>query len=72
MRRRDFIMTLGLAAVWPPAVRAQKAIPVVGMLNSGPSEPRRDQLEGFHRGLKEAGFVVGQNVTIFHLVGRWP
>ena len=67
MQRRDFIMTLGLAAVWPPAVRAQKAIPVVGMLNSGPSEPRRDQLEGFHRGLKEAGFVVGQNVTILHL-----
>ena len=67
MRRRAFIMTFGLAAVWPLAARTQKAIPVVGMLNSGPSEPRRDQLEGFHRGLKEAGFVVGQNVSILHL-----
>ena len=67
MHRRDFIMTLGLAAVWPLAVRAQKAMPIVGMLNSGPREPRRDQLEGFHRGLKEAGFVVGQNVSILHL-----
>jgi putative ABC transport system substrate-binding protein len=67
MQRRDFIMTLGLAAVWPLAVRAQQAIPVIGMLNSGPSEPRRDQLEGFHRGLREAGFVVGQNVTILNL-----
>ena len=53
--------------MWPPAVRAQKAMPVVGMLNSGPREPRRDQLDGFHRGLREAGFVVGQNVTILHL-----
>jgi len=67
MRRRALIMTFGLAAVWPLAARTQKAIPVVGMLNSGPSEPRRDQLEGFHRGLKEAGFVVGQNVSILHL-----
>ena len=67
MRRRAFIMTFGLAAVWPLAARTQKAIPVVGMLNSGPSEPRRDQLEGFHRGLKEAGFVVGQDVSILHL-----
>jgi hypothetical protein len=34
------------------------------VLNSGAMEPRRDQLDGFYRGLKEAGFVPGQNVTI--------
>ena len=34
------------------------------MLNSGPPVPRRDQIDGFYRGLKEAGFVVGENVSV--------
>jgi hypothetical protein len=69
MKRREFIKLIGgVAAAWPLVAQAQQqTMPVIGMLNSGPSAPRRDQLEGFHQGLKEAGFVVGQNVTILHL-----
>jgi putative ABC transport system substrate-binding protein len=48
----------------PLAARAQKAMPVIGLLNSGTTEPRRDQLESLLRGLKEAGFVPGDNVSI--------
>jgi putative ABC transport system substrate-binding protein len=65
MKRREFIALAGSAALgWPLDLRAQQAVLVIGMLNSGPAEPRRDQLDGFHRGLKETGFVAGQNVTI--------
>jgi putative ABC transport system substrate-binding protein len=66
MRRREFIMLLGSAAVgWPlPAHAQQSAIPMIGLLSSVPFETRRDQLLGFHRGLKEFGYVEGQNVAI--------
>src|SRR6476619_2421867 len=64
MRRRSFIAGLGGAAMSPLAARAQKATPVIGLLNSGTTEPRRDQLESLLRGLKEAGFVPGDNVRI--------
>ena len=65
MQRREFISLLGgAAATWPLAARAQRQLPVIGMLNSGTAEPRRDQIEWFQRGLKEAGFVPGENVTI--------
>src|SRR5437868_973293 len=65
MRRREFLICLGYALV-PEKAPAQKALPVVGILNSGPSELRSDQSEPFRRGLKEAGFVDGQNVLIVH------
>ena len=66
MRRREFITLLGSAAVgWPLLARAQQsALPVIGLLSSVPFETRRDQVLGFHRGLKEAGYVEGQNVAI--------
>ena len=64
LRRREFIGLVGGAAAWPVVARAQQAMPVIGMLNSGSAEPRRDQLEGFLRGLNDAGFVAGQNVTL--------
>jgi phage FluMu protein gp41 len=50
--------------VWPIAARAQRQLPVIGILNSGAVEPRRDQIEWFQRGLKEAGFAEGENVII--------
>jgi putative tryptophan/tyrosine transport system substrate-binding protein len=65
MRRREFITLIGGAAAWPLAAGAQQsAIPMIGLLSSVPFETRRDQMLGFQRGLKESGYVEGQNVAI--------
>jgi putative ABC transport system substrate-binding protein len=65
MRRRQFITLLGGGAVWPLAVHAQQpAMPVIGFVNAGSREERRDELQGFIRGLGETGYVEGQGVAI--------
>ena len=66
MRRREFITLLGgAAAAWPAAARAQQpALPIVGLMIAGSPGPLRRATEGFREGLKEAGFVEGQNVAI--------
>lgn len=64
MRRRGFLYLLISTAAWPTVGRAQQAMPVIGMLNSGPPQPRSDQIGGFYRGLKEAGFAIGDNVSV--------
>jgi len=70
MRRRAFIEGIAaLGVAWPLAARAQQSsIPVIGYL--GPGSPQSDafRLTGFRQGLKEAGYVEGQNLTIEH---RW-
>jgi putative ABC transport system substrate-binding protein len=63
MKRREFILALGGAAgMWPVVARAQSAIPVIGYLVGG--SPNKPYLAAFHQGLKEGGYVEGQNVAI--------
>src|SRR5262249_49771298 len=68
MRRRDFITLLGSAAVaWPLAARAQQTpMPVIGILHSQTQASEATRIEAIQQGLREAGFVVGRNLTIEH------
>jgi hypothetical protein len=65
IKRRQFIAGLGSAAACPMVVRAQQpAVPVIGFLRSTPLPPLQSLVTAFGQGLKEAGFVEGQNVAI--------
>jgi putative ABC transport system substrate-binding protein len=68
MKRRSFIALIGGAAAWPMVTHAQQATPVIGYLDNRSPETTVERLRGFHLGLKESGYVEGENLTIFY---RW-
>src|SRR3954471_22207762 len=68
MKRREFITLVGGAVAWPTAGRAEQAMPVTGFLAGPSAGASKSTLSGFRLGLRQAGYVEGQNV---HIAFRW-
>src|SRR3954452_17485970 len=69
MRRRGLLGVLGGAVAWPLMARAQQpAMPVIGFLDSRSPDALADRLRAFRQGLKDGGFIEGENVIVVY---RW-
>src|SRR4029453_12129345 len=65
LKRRQFITLLGGAAGWPLAARPQQpGMPVIGFLPQGAPETNKDFIAAFRQGLRQGGYLEGQNVTL--------
>ena len=64
MRRRDFITLVGCTAVWPLAAYAQQPLPLIGFVHVGSAKALGHLVTGFRQGLKETGYIEGQNVAL--------
>jgi putative ABC transport system substrate-binding protein len=69
MRRREFITLIGGAAAWPLAAEAQPAVPTIGFIYNASPDPIAHRLRALRQGLKEAGYVEGENAAIVY---RFP
>jgi len=68
LRRRDFVTLIGGTALMPFVARAHQTMPVIGLINGTSAQKYEPQVAAFREGLKQSGFVDGENVTIEY---RW-